>query len=351
MPANPLVLSGAVDVGVVGLTVADKFRFEFTAGTNWQLQRWFDLATSDVVNLAAQSNRNMLHEPIEIDVGGIWGGADEAGFGSVTITDETPARALVETTLQYPNGGAFSVHSTYTVYASGRVGVRVDVTNPSVTDQTFEASEVHHTSTNEMLGWANASFANGNAAMLQRTDGPTPFPTVLTMSFGTIGNPGQDFATNLYWDTGGLTTLPPGKTLIWTGEFQVGLGDQNVGTLAARAADVMAPSLSVSGGSPIGSGYDAGAAAYAINASGGPLSFSASNATDRFAPAFVIEGWTAQDWTLTRDGVAVASSAMPRGVDVLVRHDIPASRLVVVSLGAFPTTATTAERTFTLTPN
>lgn len=348
--STPLVLSGSVADGVVGLSVAGAYRLEFTQPTNWQLERWFDLPTSDVVNLASQINRNMLHEPIEMQVGGNWGGADEADFLDVTLTDETPARVLVETTLRYPAGGAFTVHNTYSVHASGRVGVRVAITNQTASAQTFDASEVHHTSVNEMLAWANSTFANGDAAMFQRTDGATPFPTVLTMSFGTSGAPGQDFPTNLYWDTGGQTTLMPGDAFERTGEFQIGLGDQNAGTLAARAADVMSPSLVVSGGSPIGSGYDAGAAAYVIASGGGELSFGASSALERFAPAFVIEGWAPQDWTLSRDGVAVASSAMPRGVGVLVHHDVAASRLVVVSVDAFPTTATQAERTFTLTP-
>ncbi|MFO0612167.1 MAG: hypothetical protein U0414_06255 [Polyangiaceae bacterium] len=349
VPATPLVRSGATADGAIGLTVQGAFRLEFTATTNWQLQRWFDLPTSDVVNLASQVQRNMLHEPIEMEVGGIWGGADEAQFVDVSLTDETPARAILDTTLRYPSGGAFTVHNTYSVYASGRVGVRVVIQNLTASDQTFDASEVHHTSVNEMLAWAHSTLANGDAAMFQRTDGATPLPTVLTMSFGTVGSPGQDFPTNYYWDTGGQTTLMPGQTFARTGEFQVGLGDQTVGTLSSRAADVLAPSLVVTGAG-VGNGYDSGAAAYVIQASGGEVSFGASADVDRFAPAFVIDGWSAQDWTLTRDGMTVATSAMPIGFGVLVHHDVAASRLVVVSVDAFRTTTPAAQRTFTLTP-
>lgn len=347
--APPLVVSGDVAAGAVAFTVSGSFRLEATDTTHWQFERWFDLETSDAVNLAAERSRDMLLEPVEMEIGGDWFSAEDAGVGDVILTDETPARATLENTLAYPSSaGPFSVHNVYTVYASGRVGVRVEITNTSIVPQSFDTTEVSHTSVNESFVWDGATFESGNAARFQRTDGPSPHPTLLSMSFDTSGEPGKDFDQNYYWDTGGAT-LSPGDTFVKTGELQVGLGEKTLAELTDRAADAISPGLSIAeGADAVGSGYDSGSAAYVMSATSMPITFSVDASRTRHAPAFVIQGFTAIKWTVRKNGVVVVSSDMLDGPSALAHQDRSAERLVIDSIEEIPTSASEAERTFVI---
>ena len=344
-PAPPLVVTGQPTDGTIALYVDGSFRLEATDITHWQFERWFDLRTSEVANLAATSYRDMLLEPLEMNVGS-WYGAEETDLVDVTLTDETPARATLENTLVYPPGGPFQVHNKYTVYASGRVGLSTVITNTSTTDETFDASEVSHTSVAESFAWSKSVVSEGKAIVFQRTDGATPFPAIISVAHDTDGPPYQDFDTNYYWSSGGAT-LAARATFAKAGEIQVGLGDEPLAVFAERSDDVLAPGIALIEGAT-GGDYDRGAAAYTLTAQALPLRFAVSNAQTRHAPAFVIDGFSAQSWTLRKNGVVLASSGQPDGPFALVHQDLSNSRLVVVSVESIRASASDEERTFVI---
>src|SRR5262249_34007936 len=125
--------------------------------------------------------------------------------------------------------------------------------------------------------------------------------------------------------------------------------DQTSTTQTTRVNDVRAPSLTIaSGATLVGDGYDETVAAYTLQASGTSPSFYATSAQQRHTPVFVLTNWNNSTWQVSLNGSVQASSTQPQGAQTIASYDSSANRLVIQYLGIIPTTATTAQRTFSV---
>jgi hypothetical protein len=290
---------------------------------------------------------NLLIMPFTLDTGGYWWEADDASVVSVTLIDQTPARAVLDTVIAYPAANV-QAHGVYTVYASGRVALLADLLNVGGVTIPFEDAECSYTSVSETLTWAVSNLANNYAAGFFRTDGATPYPNLLAINSSLFGAVGSDAPGNRYWSQGAFN-LTAGGHYARTTELQLGPGNQDTVSLTDRANDVLGPGLQVvSGGTALGNGYDQGQGAYVLQAAGTSVQFRPTGAQTRFTPSFVVSGWSAATWSVSLGGEVLVSSAAPIGPHAIAFFDQPGSTLVLVYLRDIPMAAPDAERLFTL---
>jgi glucose/arabinose dehydrogenase len=351
-PSPPLVRSGSPAEGAISLSVANRFRLDFTSANAWQPTRWYDLATSGTQDLAnkggSAANYNVLHAPFEFLLGSTWHSIANAQDASVTIVEESPARVLLRT--QYhirPSSSDFLIRTDYAISAAGRVAVSGVVQNLSGAARTLDTIEYAFVNVEDSLTW-NISALNGNSALaFQRANGTTPLPSLLTIVYGSDTSIGDDNAGNRYWYTMNQT-LAANATFARQWELQLGPGGQLTSALAERANDVRGAGLTVvSGGSANGNGYSLETGAYTVQASGPSLSFYPTAAQTRHTPLFVIDGWSNPTWEVRFNGALLANSVQPQTTQAIVNYDSATQRLVIQYLGSLPTSASTAARTFT----
>jgi hypothetical protein len=349
--AKPLVMAGDVGTGQVELSVEGFFTLVTESGSNWQPARWYDLATDPAADLSGKMPgnpfSNLFISPYSLEVNTNWYEGDDGTVLDVTVTDQTPARVVIDTLLGFPAPNV-EVHAVYHVYASGRVSVTADVVNAGATPLPVDDAEVNTVSLAEPLNWAATTFASSQAAGFFRTDGLTPYPNLLVVNTSLAGVYGQDYADNCFW-TQGPFNLPGGGQLPRTGEVQLGPGGQDAAALASRVNDLVVPGLQVpSGGSPVASGYDLDQGAYVLQASATTVQFRPTNAAARHSPAFVVTNWSSPTWTVSLNGEALVSNAAPIGHHAIAFFDQAGSTLVLVYLRDIPMAAPDAERLFTL---
>jgi hypothetical protein len=358
--SNPLVVESIPQDGTISLRVDGNFRIQSTAGTQWQWSKWFDLGSGSAENLAStlpgeQSQEvYVLFDPLYVYDGIDWYDISTASVVSVDLVDQAPARAIVDVRLHYDPTG-LDLETLYTVYASGRVATWIEGTNGTAGELDFNTIEYNYLSVNPHLSsgptaWQKTSYSGAGAGFL-RVDGPSPKSSALMVDTSGLDPLEEDAEfTNWSWGDGPAMHLMPGDTFSRTGQIQIGPGDQTGPMHAARTDDVLGPGLQiVSGGLPIGSGYDDAQAAYAIQANTGATSitFGATNDRERFDPSFVIEGFDAPSWRLVRDGKELVSSSAPVGPGAVAYAD-GRGLVVVTLLGDFPAGAPEAERLVTL---
>jgi hypothetical protein len=354
--APGVVRTGSVGGGTISVSVAGKFQLDFTAASGWQPTRWFDLATSSSQDLANKGGGglgyNVLNEPAEFLYNGTWYWLNDAQDASATILEETPARLILRT--QYhlrPSSSDFLVQTDYTVYASGRVAASLTVQNLSGASRTLTTVECPMLNVEDALAWTISALSNNHALAFQRSSGATPLPNLLAINYSSDTAIDSDGTTNRYWYVGNQV-LAANASFTRRWELQLVPGGQTTNSLTTRVNDALATGLTVvSGGSPVGSGYDVSSAAYVLQASANSLSFYPTAAQQRHTPAFIVSNWSSSTWQVTLNGVVLASNAQPQGSQAIVNYDAGAQRLVVQYLGIIPTTATTSERTFTVTSN
>jgi hypothetical protein len=347
-PAPALQITGSEASGVFALFVDGLFRLEFAESDHWQIAEWNDLATDTLVNLASDAPiTRVLYDPFYTSYGGTWYAVNDASGGTVSVVDQAPARAIIDTTIDYaPAGEGFEVHAVYTVYATGRIGISSTLTNTANVDRTLTGLEFNYTTLSNSVPWQRTTLASGHAASFARTDGNQPFPNLLVVSHGPEAPVEHDSSVNAYWAHGGAT-MTPGQSIIRLGELTVAPGGLAAGELTTRADDALGPGLEVvPGGSAVGDGYDESVAAYVVDASSSDVDVRLSADRIRHRPAFEIRNYGASTWSIRLDGTLLASSNQPSGPSAHTFHDTSADTLVLIYLDDIPTSASETARTF-----
>lgn len=320
--ASALVYESTPGSGTLSLATAGAFRIQSNAQNRWQWSRYYDLGNGDPDNLSSTlpsidyQNTELLFEPGWFTTDGSnWSSSQGANVLDITVTDETPLRVRVETTLAYPFPGA-ELYVASTTYASGRVATYVELDNTGAADLTFAQIEYNYVSVNPnlaggSLGWTDSS-SNDLGVGFVHTSGPSPQSTVFFINvFGDTNLHKDSPHTSWYWGDFGSVTIPSGGNIAADGELQLGPAGQPASKLAVRTDDVLNPELEItSGGTSVDGGYDAFLAAYVLAADTGATKvvFGASNAYERHAPTFEIRNFTATKWRALYRGEEICSS-------------------------------------------
>ncbi len=328
--------------------VAGRFRLEADDASTYHLTKWFDLATDPALDLGEMSDAaytDVVYEPPQLqDPSGVWWTLYDASLVSTSLRDQTPVRAALTVVADHPIEGGIRSTTVFTVYASGRVGVAVSLANESGPTKNFNDCEIHYVTLNDQVSWMQGDQPSGLASAFQRTDGPTPRPTLLAIHFGPEQEIEHDAGWNTYWNHDALT-IAAGSSIRWDGELQFGPGGQDMQALSDRVDDVYLPGLSAVPPATV-LGYSDSEGAYGISSAGQPAEFVLDGARDRHDPAFVVTDWGSPTFTIRRGGVIVATDAAPIGTDVLARYDATLGELVFTYVGTIPGGAPEAERTF-----
>lgn len=348
--APPLQLDGDVGNGLVAAFVESQFRLELQQSLQWQIGAWYDLTSDPALDLAGASPYpNVLVEPFEINYEGSWYGTMQASNGAVVLANETPARAVFATTMDSaPSGVGLEIQTIYTVWATGRVGIDATLLNASGSTRSIPAVEYNHHHVSQAVSWARSVLASEHAVSFVRADGPTPLPNLLVVNHGVETPAGQDYGGNVYWDAGAVT-LDPTQTFRRRAELVIHPGGLDAAALTSRANDALAPGLAiVQGATAVGTGYDPGQAAYVVTAQGSAVDLRLTSAADRHAPAFVVQSFPYDSFTVRLAGEDVVRSDRLSGAHGHAHYDADADQLVFVYLDTIPTTATDEQRTFEL---
>jgi hypothetical protein len=320
--SKPLVYESKVGDGKIALRTDDAFRIEATPTTRWQWTKYFDLANGDPDNLASTQpgaqyqDTNVLFEPAYLTTNEMdWASSQSASVVDVTVTDQTPLRVLVETTLSYPFTGA-ELYAASMTYPSGRMTTYVELYNTSASTLSFAQVEYNYVSVNPNLPggpaeWTTASTQGLGIGFLHAA-GPAPKSTVLFINlFGDTNIHHDSDFTNWYWGDFGAVTLGPPDSIYADGELQLGPSGQPATNLQIRTDDALNPELEIqSGGTAVDEGYNTYQGAYQIVADDAATKvvFGASNAYERHAPAFEIYGFKPTKWHVLFQGLEVCSS-------------------------------------------
>jgi len=329
--ATPLELSGDASTEF-SFKVAGKFLLVAPKSSDYQLSRWFDLGTSDSLNL---SDNNLLLENLYEG----WALADSIQwytYKDVTssagaVTDQTPVRAVLVSSVRLPTAGGVDVVTEQTIYASGRVSVTTLVANNQDVDVQLTGSEYHHLTVSESLEWAGANLGT-HGAIFSRTMGAQPFPNVLIANLGPETGLGADHTYNRYWD-GGPFALAPTDSHVAVGELVVYPSGMSAGEAQEHVTELRDPGLEISMGATF-SRVERGA--YVVSVTGTPVQLGTSATHARMSPAFVLEGWTSPAWEIRRGGAVQASNDAPIGPDVIARYDEAAHELMFEYIGTIP---------------
>ncbi|MFO0618740.1 MAG: hypothetical protein U0414_39480 [Polyangiaceae bacterium] len=358
--ASALVYESTPQSGTLSLATAGAFRIQSNAQNRWQWSRYFDLGNADPDNLSSTlpptdyQNTELLFEPGWFTTDGSnWASSQSATVLDITVTDETPLRVLVETTLAYPFTGAELYSASYT-YASGRVATYVELDNTGAADLTFAQVEYNYVAVNANLaggglGWTESSYKDLGVAFVHEM-GPSPKSAVFFVNvFGDTNLHKDSPHTSYYWGDFGAVTIPSGGNIAADGELQLGPAGAPLSELVARTDDVLNPELEImSGATPVNGGYDAYLGAYVLAANTGApqIVFGASSAFARHAPVFEVRGLSATKWRALFRGQEVCSSSE------LVGHGCVAwrgpDRLALELMVDIPAAAPAEDRMITL---
>jgi hypothetical protein len=333
---------------LVSAYVDDQFRLEYRATSNWQISGWFDLSSDPTLDLAVDGDHSsVLVEPFETRQAGSWRVVQHGTNPAATLSDQTPARVVFDTTMDWaPSGSNLVVRAVYTVWANGRIGLDSTLTNTGAASQVLDAVEYNHHTVLRTVNWAYATLASGRAVAFMRTDGFQPLSNLLVVNHGAESSPHQDHSENVYWGVG-TRTLAQSESFARQGAFAVYPGGLDLAALGDRAAEALAPELDIlQGATAVGSGYDPGQAAYVVNATGASVDLRLTNARDRHAPAIVVESFPYDSWTVSLDGVELVSSSRLSGLHGHAHYDATADELAFVYLETIPIAAADGARTF-----
>lgn len=335
----PLVVEGTQQGGLVRLSVDEMFMVEANEANNWMFAHWFDLAVDPFADLAAKppAYTDTLIDTFQTaDFINDWLLSSDGSVASLVVTDETPARFGLRVELDYPLMGLRSGLDQW-IYANGRIGYTVwmeNVGEPGGID--LYASEYHYATVNPSFSWLQSDVDGNHACLMTRTNGPSPASSFQVVNLGSSTTLEHDSGVNCYW-AHGAESMALGESVSYQGALILAPGGIDDIVAIQRSRDLRSPGLNLGeGATAIGSGFDPGQIAYTLSASGPVVQFGLDGALDRFAPAFVIDGWTEPVWEIRRDGAFVASSSTPLGAGAVARHDAETGRLVVVFVESFP---------------
>ena len=350
--AVPLVATGGETSGLLTLSVADAFRLESDESHNWQLGRWFDTRVDPLTNLAGTSPPAYADALIDtmqtLDAMFRWCGSAQGTLAEITMHDQTPARFGLQVALDYPLPG-LRVSARYWIYASGKVSIAARIENTSATTLDLLDSEYHYVSVEPSLDWSTTTIDSSHAAAFVRIDGPAPASTLQIVSLGTE-LPAQSDAQewNRYWQLGAVS-LEPADAIERYGALMVFPGGMNLDAMTERSQDLRTPKLFAGPGAmAVGTGFSEEMASYTVAATGTSVEFGVEADRTRFAPSFVIEGWTAPAWTLRRGSSVLLAHDDLIGPGALAWHDPRSGQLVFVHVDDIPMGAPLEERTFVL---
>ena len=208
--APGVVINGSIAGGNLSVNVSGKFQLDFTAANGWQPTSWYDLATSTSQDLANKSSgglgHNVLVSPFEVLYNTGWYSLDNAQNATVSILEQSPARAILQT--QYhlaTEGGDFLVQAVYTIYASGRIAVNMAIQNATGASQTLTTIEYPSVNVESTLGWSTSNLSSNHAFAFQRLDGAIPLPNLLVINQAGDTNLSSDGTGNQYWTVANQT--------------------------------------------------------------------------------------------------------------------------------------------------
>ncbi|MBX3187391.1 MAG: hypothetical protein KF819_10270 [Labilithrix sp.] len=334
---GPLVLFQTVSS--LRCRVEGSFELEFPSNRNHAFQVWRDLTKPTPVNLGGSP---LLFDAIRTTMEGAEiSNATGTEGGYVDFLDETPVRVSFRNYEHHvlPSTADAKVWTRFTVYASGRVAIEVEVANPGGAAYTLPAGWQFHTTNLGALAWSSSDHPGGRAVTFTSPEGSSAL-LVNIAGVGTLAGAGGARR----WD-GSVRTIAAGGSLGLSAEIQVGVPPS---AAAERALDVRNPELDVVAGG-IGS-YDYARGAYQVEATGGSITLALSASRLRANPAFEIRDLPFSSWKITQAGATIASSATPITSRGVARWDAAAKRLVFIAFGEIPTTAPLADRTITVEP-
>lgn len=305
-----------------------------------------DLANKDGVSI----NYNVLNEPVELQIGRSWYGIANAQDVQMTFIEENPGRVILRTEYSLrPDRDNFLVQTDYTVYASGRVVVNLNVHNMSGGKRKLDTIKYASLNMEDTFVWNISPISDTHALAFQRVDALPPLANLLAINYSSDTGIGSDGGSNRHWYVGDQA-LGSNEVFTRTWELQLQPSGQGIDSLTVRVADVLTPEVSIlSGGTAVGTGYNVGISAYSLQSTGGHLSFYPTATQQRHMPVFVIDTWTSPNWEVRLNGIILASNLQPHGSEAIASYDSAKQQLVFQYLGILPTTAITTERTFTIT--
>ena len=344
----PLVTEGSIFDNTVSASVDTRFKLVWTENGIWQLESWFDLGSDPLHDLGADTSlapfTDLLFIPAEFTIGANWYDLEGASIVDASLYEQAEGRMVVHADLSMPGVPSLEIATMYTAYASGRVGVQVVLHNSGASPIVFDDFQHGFTTVNANDAWTVTPIGGNAALTFERTDAPSGTPALVVINHGGLGTVGSDATGNRYF-TEGSVTIPASGSLERDVELQVWPSGAQA-ELQARIDDARNPELvNVSGGSD--PGYRYWDAAYEIDASSNLVTFAPSAARQRFYPAFYVGNWSSPTWSVWLGAERLCSSADrigPRATAV----DFNQYALMIVFLDVIPTSATLAERTFTV---
>ncbi len=359
--ASPDVVASAVDLVVTGSPAASpisveatgRFRLSFGSESAWLLTEWVDIGTTSA-NLSCRydggCSANLLLEPFQIQIGGVFYLSREASPSSAQIIDQTPARVQVISKFDLGTGAQkLNVTAAHTIYPSGRVGLKYQANNSNAAAVPIDNVEYMHSTPATNVNWA-ISAISGSTEAYSRVDGPPPGPNALLMNGSGETNGGSDFSTDHFWLVQN-TSVAAGAMFARNGELMVWPGGLSAQGLGDRAADYFDQGIGALTGATAAN-FDDGELAWYLTTPAGtsPVSWVMKTAASRFASVFVLDGWNSATWTFMLGGTTVASNTSPKTALAYGFHDGSNNQLVLVYGGTIPAGAAGAAATFTVTP-
>jgi len=287
--------------------------------------------------------------PGQLSFQGDWRFADVVSAATIEILETSPARVVINTIADYlPQGSGIEVTSRYAIYPTGRIGINCILRNTHAQSQVIDGVDYLHTDVAHTLSWSVSDLSGDKAVSYTRSGGATPLPSLLVINPNAGGVLAADSLTSRYWDAGSLN-LAPDVDFTRTGVLAVAPGGQQLAILQDRADDQLLPQLiGLTGATAVGDGYLEEEAAYVLDATAGNVKFGVGDSNTRHSPAFVIQSWSAETWSISLNGETIVNSTAPIGKRGIASHDKAAQQLVFVFAESIPTEVATAARTFAL---
>lgn len=347
-PATPRRPVGPLKVTVVNgtsitATVDGFFQLEYTSARTWKPARLLDLGLTGNPNLAPS-----LFEPFAATIEGqVVANATDADAGYYQVNDETPVRFTFTTFAHHhlPSGADAKVWARWSIYASGRLFVRTELTNAGTADLALPQGWIHSSfAVDPAKKWNVVEGADKRSATFSLEE-PSGLGVAAVMH-EVDGNLGTRATTERHW-SGDARTLAPTQSLVKVSELQLGVTPEEG---AARVADAHAPELGVlTGVIAVDQGYAPAAGAYELRlVEGATLAkMELTPVVARAYPAFEIGDLPEpKSWRLSLDGQTVASSESPVTPLGVARYHTADNRLLFIYLGTIPANAAAEKRTF-----
>ena len=312
--APGVTLGGTIAEGNLSVVVPGKFRLDFSAAAGWQPVSWYDLAADPAQDLAnkgaTRAARNVLNPPMELLYNSVWYSLDDAQNASIGILENNSARIVLYSQYQLqPAGANLLVQTTYSIYASGRVAVHMQVTNTAAGSVLLSQVEYPFVNVEDTLSWSVADLDANHTLAFQRSGVVGPASNLVVTNRSNDTTIDSDSAGDRYWTVPNIA-LASGQAFVRQWELLLAPGGLSTADMTARSTDVRSAELVIAqGATVVGNGFNLADGAHTMQATGDPVSFYPTATTNRHAPVFVLDDWQSATWSVSLNGAVIASSA------------------------------------------